>query len=66
MNLRPQRLWTGVFALIPFVALSLAIPFVNRVEPRLFGLPFLLAWIVAWMVLTPAFLLVSYRLDQRE
>jgi hypothetical protein len=40
---------------IPIVALTLAVPFVNRVEPRIFGLPFLLAWIAFWVLATPVF-----------
>jgi hypothetical protein len=43
--------------LAPFVA--------NRIEPRLFGLPFLLAYIVIWAVLTPAVTALVYRLDAR-
>jgi hypothetical protein len=59
------RKWSVAFALVPFVALSFAIPFVNRVEPRVLGLPFLLAWIVAWMLLTPGFVYLTYRLDRK-
>lgn len=63
---RMQRRSASVLlALVPFLALSLAIPFANRLEPRILGLPFLLAWIVAWMLLTPLFLWVAYRWDQR-
>ena len=43
-------------AAIPIAMLTLGIPFANRIEPRVFGLPFLLAWIIAWILLTPAFL----------
>lgn len=52
-------------ALVPVLALTAAIPFVNRLEPRILGLPFLLAWIVAWIVLTPVFMAVVHRLDRR-
>ena len=51
-------------ALVPVLALTAAIPFVNRLEPRIFGLPFLLAWIVGWIVLTPVFMAVVHRLDR--
>ena len=54
-----------VLALIPVLALTLGIPFANRVEPRIAGLPFLLAYIVTWIVLTPAFLLAVYRSEGR-
>jgi hypothetical protein len=52
-------------ALVPVLALTLGIPLANRVEPRIAGLPFLLAYIVLWILLTPAFLLAIYRRDHR-
>ncbi len=54
-----------LFAGIPIVALTVAVPFVNRVEPRILGLPFLLAWIAFWVVLTPAFVWAMGRVDRR-
>jgi len=45
--------------------LTFAIPFVNRVEPRLLGLPFLLAWIIVWMLIGPAFYWAICRLERR-
>jgi Protein of unknown function (DUF3311) len=55
----------ALLAAIPLAALSIAVPLVNRVEPRIFGLPFLLSWIVAWVVLTPGFLWTIGRLERR-
>ncbi len=52
-------------AAIPFAALTVAVPLVNRVEPRILGLPFVLAWIVAWVLLTPAFLWCVGRIERR-
>lgn len=54
-----------LLAAIPFAALSIAVPLVNRIEPRIFGLPFVLAWIVAWVLLTPAFLWGVGRIERR-
>jgi hypothetical protein len=54
-----------VLAAIPAIALSLAIPLANRAEPAFAGAPFLLAWIVAWVIATPFFLSAAYRLQQR-
>ena len=51
-------------ALVPVLALTAGIPFANRLEPRIFGLPFLLAWIVGWIALTPVFMAVVHRLDR--
>jgi hypothetical protein len=52
-------------ALLPAVALTAGIPFANRLEPRILGLPFLLAWIVGWILLTPPIMAVVHRLDRR-
>ena len=52
-------------AAIPFAALTIAVPFVNRVEPRIFGLPFLLAWIAVWVFLTPVFVWRIGRVEGR-
>jgi Protein of unknown function (DUF3311) len=51
-----QRRLRFLLAAIPFGALSVAVPFVNFVEPRILGLPFLLAWIAFWVIVTPAFI----------
>jgi hypothetical protein len=54
-----------LLAAMPIAALSVAVPLVNRVEPRFFGLPFLLCWIIGWALLTPAFLWTIGRLERR-
>jgi hypothetical protein len=54
-----------VLAAVPFLALTLG-PFVaNRLEPRIFGLPFLLAYCVFWVLMTPLFLFCVDRLRKR-
>ena len=50
---------------IPIAALSVAVPFVNRVEPRVLGLPFVLFWIVLWIALTPVFIWTIGRMERR-
>jgi len=50
---------------IPFITLVLALPLVNRIHPFIFGLPFLLFWIVGWVILTPFFLFLAYRLEKK-
>jgi hypothetical protein len=49
-----------VLGLVPVVALVAGLPFVNRVHPIVLGLPFLLFWILGWVLLTPIFLAVAY------
>jgi hypothetical protein len=54
-----------LLAAIPIAAVSIAVPIVNRIEPRIFGLPFLLCWVIGWACLTPAFLWAIGRLEKR-
>jgi tellurite resistance protein TehA-like permease len=56
------RLLRGL-ALLPALAVIVGPFFVNRVTPLVFGMPFLLAWLVIWIVLTPLIMAVIYRLD---
>lgn len=55
----------ALLAFVPVAAFTIAIPFVNRIEPRIFGAPFLLGWIVAWVLLTPPLLWIVSRLERR-
>jgi len=50
-----------VCAIVPVLALTVGVVFANHLEPRILGLPFVLAWIVIWVLLTPAFMWVAYR-----
>jgi hypothetical protein len=54
-----------LLASIPFVALVFLLPVVNRIEPMILGLPFLLFWILTWVFLTPLLLLIAYRLEKK-
>jgi hypothetical protein len=50
-------------AVLPFLAMLIGPFFVNWVTPTILGLPFLLAWLVAWILLTAAIMAVIFRLD---
>ena len=50
---------------IPFITLVFMLPLANRIEPVIFGLPFLLFWIVVWIVLTPLILLAAYLVERK-
>ncbi len=47
-------------AAVPVLALTAGLPFANRLEPLVLGLPFLLFWMLAWVLLTPVFLAAAY------
>ena len=50
-------------AVVPFLALVAGPFFVNRATPLVLGLPFLLAWIVVWVLLTSLIMAVIYAAD---
>jgi hypothetical protein len=55
-----------VLGSVPFLTLVLALPFVNRLRPVILGLPFILFWILSWILLTPVLLFAAYRLESRR
>jgi membrane protein required for beta-lactamase induction len=61
VKLRPHHLWL----LAPFVLFLGALPLVNRVDPVLFGLPFLFFWLLVATVLTPFAMWLARRGDRR-
>jgi hypothetical protein len=67
-NMGKRRIGTKLallFASIPFIMLVFALPLVNRLEPVILGLPFLLFWILIWVVLTPPVLLAAYLFEKK-
>jgi len=50
-------------ALVPFTAMCFSVSLWDRVEPMVFGLPFNLAWLIAWIVLTPLCMAIAYRIE---
>jgi Protein of unknown function (DUF3311) len=55
-----------LLAALPFLGLLGGIPFVNRVTPFVLGLPFILFWIVLWVVITSVIMWVIYSTDPRN
>jgi len=49
--------------LIPFAALCFSVPLWDRIHPLLFGLPFNLGWLIAWIALTPLCMWGAYRIE---
>lgn len=55
-----------VLTLVPFIGILGFLPFVNRIEPYVLGMPFYMFWMALWVVLTSAVLAVMYKLDPRN
>ncbi|MFD0039482.1 DUF3311 domain-containing protein [Streptomyces anulatus] len=59
---RPQLLWL----LVPYVLYLGVLPFVNRVTPLVFGMPFLFVWLLGATLLTPVAVWLTRRADLRD
>ena len=55
-----------LLALIPLVALLVAPYVANRLEPRIAGMPFLLGWIVVWVLVTSIVMGIILKLDRDQ
>ncbi|RJS50204.1 DUF3311 domain-containing protein [Bacillus sp. PK3_68] len=49
--------------MIPFVGMLFSLPFVNRVEPFVLGMPFIVFWTVLWVILTSAIMAIVFKID---
>src|SRR5512135_2260233 len=61
---RPSR-WRRyhVLAVLPALGMLGGLPFANRVHPLVLGLPFLMAWLVGWVIATAAIMAWILRTD---
>jgi hypothetical protein len=57
------RKYPQVLLIIPFIGMCVLLPVADRIEPYILGLPFLLFWIVLWMILSSVVLFIVYKLD---
>ena len=53
-------------AVVPAIALVFSPYFANRIEPRILGIPFLLGWIVIWVVMTSVVMGIILRIDRKQ
>ncbi len=62
-SVRPPSVRALLLGAIPFAAMCFSVSLWDRVEPRILGLPFNLAWLVGWIVLTSVCLAIAYRVE---
>lgn len=61
-----KKLIVFLLVLIPFIGQLALLPFVNKIEPIIIGLPFLPFWLLLWIVLTPLCTWGIYKIQQAE
>ncbi|MDQ0857878.1 DUF3311 domain-containing protein [Bacillus sp. V2I10] len=52
-----------LLGLVPFIGMLGLLPLVNRVTPYVLGVPFVLFWVVMWVLLTSGIMLIIFKLD---
>jgi formate hydrogenlyase subunit 3/multisubunit Na+/H+ antiporter MnhD subunit len=62
MAFRPHH----ALAALPAIAVAVGVPFANRVHAYVLGLPFLLFWMLACVLLTSLVMAVVGALDRRD
>ncbi len=55
--------WYHSLVLLPVLSLTVGIFFVNKVEPFILGMSFLMFWIVIWLILTALIMAIISKLD---
>lgn len=50
-------------SMLPFIGMLGFLPLVNRVEPYVLGMPFIMFWVVLWAMLTSVTMAIVFRLD---
>ncbi|MEH7377038.1 MULTISPECIES: DUF3311 domain-containing protein [Bacillaceae] len=55
-----------ILIILPFISQLAVLPFVNRMDPIILGLPFLQFWFFLWIVLTPLCTFGIYQLQKSE
>lgn len=61
-----KKIISVIVVVLPFILMLGALPFVNRIDPIILGLPFLHFWLFLGMILTPVCTFVIYRLQKSE
>lgn len=46
--------------------MCLSVDLWDRVEPRVLGVPFNMAWMLAWIALSPALMGIAYWIEKRR
>jgi len=55
--------YIGLLAIIPFIGMFLGPILHNSSTPFILGMPFILGWIVVWMLITSVTMAIIYWLD---
>jgi hypothetical protein len=52
-----------LLGLIPFIAMCFSVSLWDHIDPMIFGIPFNLFWLIAWIVLSTLCMWAAYRVE---
>ncbi|TCP30907.1 uncharacterized protein DUF3311 [Scopulibacillus darangshiensis] len=55
-----------IVSILPVIGLLVGIPFVNRAEPYILGMPPMMFWVALWTVLTSVTMFIVYKLEKKQ
>jgi hypothetical protein len=61
-----KKLLMILLIVLPLLSQLVVLPFVNRIDPIILGLPFLQFWLFLWIVLTPLCTLGIFQLQKSQ
>ena len=61
-----KRFFIFILFITPCIGPLVLLPYVNRIEPILSGLPFFHFWLVLWIVLTPLITFLIYKIEKKN
>lgn len=64
MHAQKPSLAAVLIALIPFAGMCFSVPWWDRIDPRILGLPFNLMWLLCWIVLTSLCVWAIHRVER--
>ena len=66
MPVKKPPLLALLLGLIPFVAMCFSVALWDRIDPMILGIPFNLAWLLCWIVLTTLCLWAALRASSAQ
>ena len=55
-----------LLGLVPFVGICFTVPLWDRLYPMILGIPFNLAWLLCWIVISALCLWAAYRVESKR
>lgn len=66
MSVRKPSGVAVAIGLVPFLGMCFSVPLWDRTTPAIFGLPFNLVWLIAWIVISSGCMALVNRIEQRR